>query len=335
MTEWTSDKEKKVIWKNRFMLTARILRVIFILLFIYLVYIIILTFGYDQTNLGKKHEFQMKLAIDWTQKGFYPGDDLGSTREITLLLSQKMSFPINRTIGKEEQSIATLHFSKRLITPFSTREISHTDPAISEDFHFYLPEDPRTGKSLKLKTQPSVWEALDKVHEGTVADFAFSTTRFYKPAELLQLLKDYDVDVLWMPLYGGELKEIKDVGYSIAGGTYLQVDTLGLSRARLTDDYKSYSQLDISRETIKQNETLMLSNMERLVNNENTSYVEDFLGLNHLDERYKYLKENGFKVYGAVITGPVKELLKLKELEQIQSAQLGEFEYWNWESKEE
>lgn len=37
--------------------------------------------------------------------------------------------------------------------------------------------------------------------EGTVAEMAFSTTEFMKPEELLASLQDYDLYVLWMPLY--------------------------------------------------------------------------------------------------------------------------------------
>ena len=35
--------------------------------------------------------------------------------------------------------------------------------------------------------------------------------------------------------------------------------------------------------------------------------------LSYLEERYNYLQGKGFPVYGAVITGPTKELLKLRE----------------------
>ena len=42
--------------------------------------------------------------------------------------------------------------------------------------------------------------------------------------------------------------------------------------------------------------------------------------------------ENGFTVYEAVVTGPVKELLKLADEEKIQGEQLGEVELWNWEN---
>jgi len=48
-----------------------------------------------------------------------------------------------------------------------------------------------------------------------------------------------------------------------------------------------------------------------------------------LQERYDYLKKNGFQVYGAVVTGPTKELLKLKNLEGISNEMLGDVELMN------
>jgi len=76
----------------------------------------------------------------------------------------------------------------------------------------------------------------------------------------------------------------------------------------------------------------MLENMEKLLNNEKKSYIEDFLGLSYLQERYDYLKKNGFQAYGAVVTGPTKELLKLKNIEGVSNQKLGDVELWNWDN---
>ncbi|WHY85020.1 anti sigma factor C-terminal domain-containing protein [Neobacillus novalis] len=331
MTEWTKDKEKKVLWKYRFLLTFRILRVIVILFCLYAVYMMLLSIGYSKTNLYSKNEFQMNLAIDWTQAGNY--GESGLHGEITPFLSQKISFPLYRTIGKEEQPIGTVNLTKG-VGPFSTKEITYLNSADAKLFQFYLPEDPRTGKALRLQSTPEVWSSLNKVHEGTVANLAFSTTTFLKPEELLDRLKDYDVDVLWMPLYTGELKELRDIGYTLGGDNYLSVDSIGLSKARQSDDYHSYSVTGIRMETIKENENIMLSNMKMLIDNESSSYLENVLGLRYLDDRYHYLKKNGFHVYGAVVTGPVKELLKLKNLDIVQGAELGKYEYWNWTAQD-
>ena len=74
----------------------------------------------------------------------------------------------------------------------------------------------------------------------------------------------------------------------------------------------------------------MIENMKALLD-EKKSYYENFLGLYNLKERYQFLKDEGFIVYGAVVTGPVKELLKLKDVEEIHGERLGEIDFWNWD----
>ena len=337
LSEWTKEKEKKVLVKYRFLLTVRIIRVLVIIGFLYGVYNIALSIGYHQTKFPAKHSHNMNLAIDWTQAGVYGEFDAFPESDISPLLTQEISIPLHRTVGKEENTIGTMTLKKRLITPFSSKEIDYLRPVDQKRFQFYLPEHPKTGESFTLNNEmEEVWEPLEKVHEGTVADFAFSTKRYYDPRELLELLEKYDLDILWMPLFSGELKEIEDVPYSVAGGTYMTVDTLGLSRARdVESDYKSWSELRLSAETVHESQDIMLSNMKKLLEEESNTYLEQILGLNFLEERYEYLKKNGFQVYGAVVTGPVKELLKLKELDEIQAVQLGEFDYWNWEKMQE
>ena len=86
----------------------------------------------------------------------------------------------------------------------------------------------------------------------------------------------------------------------------------------------------LTANTIEESKRMMLKNMEELLAM-NKSYYERLLGLSALQEQYTYIQDEGFTAYGAVVTGPVKELLKLKELETIQSVQLGEVELWNWD----
>jgi hypothetical protein len=333
LTEWTKEKEKKVLWKYRFLLTARILRVLIIIGFLYGLYSILLSIGYSKTDFQQKHDFQMNLAIDWTEAGLYGEYSGHYGGEITPFLSQKLSIPVYRTIGKKQHLVATMKYTKRLIPLFSTKQMEYVQPSENKRFGFYLPEDPRTDEKLSLNDHEDVWTPLEKVHEGTVADLAFSTDKYYNPKDLLQIVEQFDLDVLWMPLYAGELKAVKDVPWSMAGGNYLSVNTLGLSKAReILDDYNSWTEISLDSEKVGQNQEIMLSNMKKLIENESKTYLEQSLGLWYLEDRYEYLKENGFEVYGAVVTGPVKELLKLKELDMIQGVQVGEFDYWNWES---
>ncbi|QOR66517.1 anti sigma factor C-terminal domain-containing protein [Cytobacillus suaedae] len=335
MTEWTKEKEKKVLWKYRFVLTTRIVRVLFIILFLFWVYMMFITIAYQGTNFANKHSFYTKLSLDWTGEGLESEFSGFVNGEITPMLSQKIEYPVFRRIGKESIPVGEMKITKRVLTPFSQRNLEYFVPNESSRFNFYLPIDPRTGETLYQKRHSTVWDALAKVHEGTVADMSFSTTRFMEPKELMHLLEPFDLDVVWMPLYAGEMKEFES-GHSIAGGSFLSVAGIGLASARGTDeDYNSEFYSRLGESTIESNQEWMMLNMEKLINEESKSYREDFLGLYHLEERYDYIKEHGFKVYGAVVTGPVKELLKLRDVKEFQSPSLGDFEYWNWVPGEE
>lgn len=84
----------------------------------------------------------------------------------------------------------------------------------------------------------------------------------------------------------------------------------------------------LADETLKESKQMMLQNMEELLG-KNKSYYEGLLGLGQLQEKYAYLTKEGFTVYGAVVTGPVKELLKLKDASFIQRERLGDVELWS------
>lgn len=42
------------------------------------------------------------------------------------------------------------------------------------------------------------------------------------------------------------------------------------------------------------------------------------------------VKKHGVKVYGIVIIGPSKELVKLQNSPHVRDATLGDIEFWNW-----
>lgn len=84
---------------------------------------------------------------------------------------------------------------KPLIFPAVQREYHFYLKNEQPRFGFYLPVEPETGNPLSANQQPGVWETLEKVHEGTVADLAFSTKEYFSPEEMFELLDDYDIDV--------------------------------------------------------------------------------------------------------------------------------------------
>jgi hypothetical protein len=327
--EWTKDKEKKILFKYRFALTVKVIRVILATLFFFWLYMMIVSISYHSLGLEKKHIFYSRVAMDWTQPNMQ--EEFGSidSAEITPFLTQKISYPVYKMIGKEPELVGTKQLDKRLVPTYSTNQTEYLKPKTEREYNFYLPEHPKTGNKLEANEDPAVWTKLDKVHEGTVAELSFSTKEYMTPEEMLEFLKPYDLDVLWMPLYTGELKEYEESWWGSSDS--LSVATFGFTGGRdAHDGYNSTSKNLLYENLTDENKKLMLKQMKNLIENESASYRESFLGLSHLEKRYDYLMKEGFQVYGAVVTGPVKELLKLRENEQIQGANLGEMSYWNW-----
>lgn len=330
MADWSPDKEKKILTKYRFALTFRVVKVLIAALFIFWIYMLAVTISYDSLHLDRKHIFYTQLAMDWTQPNIHKDFGGFAQSEITPFFTQKISYAVTRRVGKEEQPAGEMQIRKGLLNSYSARTLSYYQPDQEGGFRFYFPEDPKTGGKLDAEDDNGIWEALDKVHEGTVAEAAFSTDRFMEPEELFALLEPYDLDVLWMPLYTGELKTFK--GNKGSGGNSISpIPAFGLTGGReISNDRMSESEYEFTQEMLGRNKELMLGQMEKLLKEERKSYYERFLGLGYLEERHAYLKENGFQVYGAVVTGPVKELLKLREVKELRGAQLGEMDYWNW-----
>lgn len=336
--EWNEKKAEEIVKKHKsrfsLRLTLKIVRVIVAIVFLYTVYMIILNIAYDFSNLGKRIEHYQKLAIDWTYPELTTDVGVSHTNEITPLLTQKINIPLMRTVGKRDYTVSELHVSKPIFTMFTQTEIDsiNMNHFNNQDrFYFNLPYNPRTDKQLAGDDLQTTWETLDMIHEGHVANIAFSLDNFYTPKEITELLAPYDIHITWMPIYMGELTEYEESGWGGGGDSMALQHPWGLSGGReVSDDYNSGSLLNvITEEQVHESEAMMLMNMEKMLA-EKKRLAEALLRTSYLQERYDYLKENGFQAYGAIVTGPVKELLKLKEIKQIHSVQLGEIEYWNW-----
>ncbi|WP_186579449.1 anti-sigma factor C-terminal domain-containing protein [Aquibacillus kalidii] len=171
--------------------------------------------------------------------------------------------------------------------------------------------------------------------QGTVGELAFSTTSFMKSTELIEYLSEYDINILWMPLYTGEFKKYEPSGYSGDSNMIMVSGVIGLTGGVDHDERfnRSLQIYWLDEDSVMESQGLMLKNMKELLN-KSDSYYEKFQSFENLQEKYNFINENGFTVYGAVVTGPVKELLKLQDADFVQGEQLGEVELWNWDEDE-
>lgn len=333
MTEWNNELENKILKRSKWTLTIKIIRVFVALLLIYAIYMGGLSIAIEQSNTERKHTYYSQVAIEWTVpniKGVYHTETL----ELSPFGTQTFRYNLVKMVGHEEVIVGDVTMKKAIFNPFSSLKITHPGKEQLSSFSFSLPEDPRTGEKLFANSgHADVWTRLEKLPEGTVGEFAFSTTAFMSPEELMELLKDYELSILWMPLYTGEFLDNRSLTWSGGNSSISLAGIIGLSGGTdHGDHFNSYARIGtLATNSIEDSKRRMLKNMEELLEMDK-SYYGGLLRLDALQQQYTYIKDEGFVAYGAVVTGPVKELLKLKELETIQGVQLGDVELWNWDS---
>jgi hypothetical protein len=331
MTDWNKDLEKRILRKSRFTLAFRIIRILLAVLLIYGIYMMITNIIVDKLDIGKKSMYYSSLALEWTFPNVR-GDFNIKEENVTIFGTKRLSYDLLKKVGLKDVVIGEAQVSKQLSSRLSNITYSHPGLQRLSEFSFSLPEDPRTNRKLQGNTSPHVWDTLKMLPEGTVGELAFSTTSFMESEELIEKLNAYDVHILWMPLYTGEFVNFDPYGWSGNNNLIIVSDIIGLTGGmdRGENYHQSHRISRLDEISIKESKQLMLENMVDLLNTSN-SYYEQFLGLGHLEEKYQYLKKEGFTVYGAVVTGPVKELLKLQGAPFVQGEQLGDVELWDWE----
>lgn len=331
MTEWSQENEKKILRKYRFTLTFRVLRILLICFVIYALYIAGVSIVFDKTRPDLKHAYNSLIVLEWQNPNINGQYSKDLPAEITPFLTQKFSYPLEKQVGKEKVVVGEMHVEKSILNSNSSLSMDLSSTNTSQQFNFNLPEDPVTGKATSSQLNNNVWKTLEKLLEGTVAEMAFSISTFKEPTELVKMLAPYDVRIVWMPLYTGEFKSFEPTASGRSSGTITIYDRIGLSGGlTVSDDYSLKSEAqDLSSIDVKESQRWMVRNMEKLLKNEKKSYYEEFLGLHHLQERYDYIKKNGFQAYGAVVTGPAKQLWMLQDLEGISNVMLGDVELMN------
>ncbi|MED4015918.1 anti-sigma factor [Sutcliffiella cohnii] len=330
MSNWTEEKEKKILSRYKLTLTFKIMRITIAVLLAYVLVVSGLKALVTKINDPLKYAYYADTLLLVTEPNIHIKFNDWFYPEVDSSFTYSINYPIYKKIGETEIEIGDVTITKK----FFQRKPSMTvniQPQYKERFAFYLPEDPENEQPLDAPETYNQWEKLEKVHEGTVAEMAFSMDRYYSMEELLTLLQDYDIHVLWMPLNVGE----KDYIRMSAGGNdgfinFVEAGGFGIGRVDIIDEEsyrRSGSILRPSKEAEDYKE-MYLANLQRL--NEENGIENYLLNRGYVEKYYNWLIENDFQVYGAVVTGPVKELLKLRELEGLRAAQVGDVTFWDW-----
>jgi hypothetical protein len=155
------------------------------------------------------------------------------------------------------------------------------------------------------------------------------------------MLNEFDLDIAWYAIATGVEGKSQDEREQIPLSPYDGARLPDLSPLSAFDGAWGLPEFSMNmlrqhnqdfRDDSALREEYFLESMKFLVENESIAKrlyqgnPRDLL----LKERYQYIKDNGIQVYGVVVTGPTKELLKLQQLETVHSPALGDVKLWNW-----
>jgi len=254
---------------------------------------------------------------------FFSGAGFGhSTIYIKPYLAAFGEFALQKQVGKDKQVIGYLHINQ--LFSFMNTVWQWQNGSYDYYLYFYHPDQI---SDYYLEQNNIIWETLEKLPEGTVGELAVSFKQTLTIAEAMQLLSNFDLDITWYAVETGFEKNNRSGDHASPLSAFSGIWGVPHSSTHMLSQYSSISSQDSG---VREN--YLLDSLEFLLKNERIAkkvYRGNPQELK-LDERCAYVKKHGVNVYGVVVTGPSKELLKLKEIENIRFPALGEIQLWNW-----
>ncbi|AWX58123.1 anti-sigma factor [Brevibacillus brevis] len=263
-----------------------------------------------------------KSMVNFTQ----PGVSVGGSGSQVGLFYGNISMELRERVGAEEKNAGRFESTNVLWNvnagpkwPNGVRE---------QKLYFRYPTEGAM-ENTDFRTSPA-WTTMEKLPEGTVSQLAISFDHFLTYEEYYELVSRHVAssgqDTVWFAVDTGvETKESEEGQLMVGPGKVWgfaerELDYGGPILVNGEGDRRMATYL---------NEMKYLSEQEGLTRDIGRSLL--FRSDPQITERYNYMQQNGVRIYGAVLTGPTKELLKLKAEKSITAALLGKVDWWNWE----
>lgn len=186
------------------------------------------------------------------------------------------------------------------------------------------------------------WRRLEKLPEGTVAEAYVSYSQLFQTDEFLQQFRDKQLEPLWFAVDNGDHGGGEDHGGVVMNtfgfpsypiwhpddGVVTKLETSkrlwGSAAISSSTKYPSidpYGSGQLRDENFIK--TLRILEEHKIIANRLIYDID-------ITKSLAYVEKNGVNIYGAVVTGPTKEILKLKDDPAVSSIRIGKVTLWNW-----
>ncbi|MEN8698493.1 anti-sigma factor [Bacillus infantis] len=267
----------------------------------------------------------IKAAVETTQ----PNITIGSTSMNSGVFTMNYEGELRKMIGREKETVE--QFETKFLFGFFNVDLPDS---LSDRPIFFYSEN-----VVNYKITDG-FDQLEKLPEGTVSELYITFTDYMSTDDFLKKMEDKEMMPVWMAADTGRENEresnpigpAEPFGFPYMGYGF-RSDFKTVSREQKKGGYSAETAETESIESYGDGEKREAEFLKAL------HLIEEYRGrTEHLHWQTKeelkakidYIEENGVRLYGAVVTGPSKELLKLKEEEWVGSAKLGEKRLWNW-----
>ncbi|WP_375105080.1 anti-sigma factor [Paenibacillus sp. RS8] len=329
-------KEKKIIrwgkWRARISNTLTVISAFLIFLIISSV---ITAIFYSTGDRGETYSDVVSSAIAVSQPNTIVHLSSGTGPFFSMNLTSK----IEKQVGDEQITVGD--YSMKLLFGWARLyNYSWTDDSRSVGYYFVYPQENQS--ATNSMDNSNEWERLEKLPEGTVAEAYLSFDQFFTTDELLKKFEPKNLQPLWFAADTGP-RTRQPVVNDPLGFPYMPIwhdDDMKVvqeskerrgwfggvtSRSSVSPSVESYGDGELRNANFLKTLHLM---------QEHKSIADRVIPFIDLDDSISYLEKNGVRLYGAVVTGPVKELLKLKEETWVSDLHVGEVRLWNWQDRE-
>ncbi|WP_136603683.1 anti-sigma factor [Paenibacillus dokdonensis] len=189
------------------------------------------------------------------------------------------------------------------------------------------------------------WKRLEKLPEGTVTEAYVSYKQLYSTDDFLKLFKGKPFDPLWFAVDNGGGSAKRDYGMVTSPIGFSAYPIWHPGDGKVTSSSKQKTGLFTSISTTSTSYPGVDSYGSGELRNENFINTLRILEKHKLAARslipfvdisdtLNYVEKNGVKIYGAVVTGPTKEILKLKNDPAVSGIHIGKVTLWNWSQEQ-
>jgi hypothetical protein len=261
-----------------------------------------------------------------------PGVTIGNSSGNSHFLSTASKFELREQVGRSDKTVG--YYEESSVFNKLTSKFNWTNGQHTMAFYFHYPA--KQGKNPVEPSRTEGWSILKKLPEGTVAQMAVSFNHLMSHDEYFSLIKKYDLITTWLAVDTGVENNLSQRNDLLGSGLVLGYAPRAMDYSgNGTSTFTIQDNGEADRRTAAYvNELKYLLDHARL-----TSVLLKHILIDPqlkditLEQRYQYVKANQVQLYGAIVTGPTKELLKLEQESSFSNAFVGSIDWWNWDQQ--